>query len=237
MKESSTRENGRMLPGAKRKERKMFLPLVLGAAAILFVSVWGCTSTKPERSSESDGGGVQAVALDRPPQKTDIEPQDIRRMVERMVESLLADSRIVDYARGECPVLDIEPIQNKTKTELDMTSISDSMRTMLIRSRRFRFVDRSTAKKDIAIFDEQARLLPGDSTKAVRSGQRLAAQMYLTGTLTDMVNSIWKVSSPLKKLTDHYYKLSMWLKDSRTDEIIWSDEQEIRKMGNLPFWR
>ena len=172
---------------------------------------------------------VYESELDRTPLTTKIEPQDIRRTVEKMAESLIADPGVLDATKGERPVLDIEPMKNRSQMIVDMQSITDSVRMRLIRSRLFRFVDRSTAGADIAIMDEQAQLGLSDPRKAIRPGQQTAAQMYLTGSLTDMVTRVGRV-------TDHYYKFTMILKDLRTGEIVWTDEQEIRKVANRPMF-
>ncbi len=172
---------------------------------------------------------VYESELDRTPLTTKIEPQDIRRTVEKMAESLIADPGVLDATKGERPVLDIEPMKNRSQMIVDMQSITDSVRTRLIRSRLFRFVDRSTSGADIAIMDEQSQLGLTDPRKAIRPGQQTAAQMYLTGSLTDMVTRAGRI-------TDHYYKFTMILKDLRTGEIVWTDEQEIRKVANRPMF-
>jgi hypothetical protein len=172
---------------------------------------------------------VYESELDRTPLTTKIEPQDIRRTVEKMAESLIADPGVLDATKGERPVLDIEPMKNRSQMIVDMQSITDSVRMRLIRSRLFRFVDRSTSGADIAIMDEQAQLGLTDQRKAIRPGQQTAAQMYLTGSLTDMVTRVGRI-------TDHYYKFTMILKDLRTGEIVWTDEQEIRKVANRPMF-
>ena len=159
---------------------------------------------------------------------TRIEPQDIRLTVEHMVESLLQDSNVLDFTKGERPVLDIEPMKNKSQMIVDMKSITDSVRMRLLRSRQFRFVDRSTSGADITIMDEQAQLGLVDPNKAIRPGQGTAAQMYLTGELTEMSNHAGRI-------TDRYYKFSMTLKDLRSQEIVWADEQEIRKRTTRPM--
>jgi len=167
--------------------------------------------------------------LDRAPLTTRIEPQDVRRTVEKMVESLIADPGVLDATKGERPILDIEPMKNRSQMIVDMKSITDSIRKGLIRSRLFRFVDRSTAGADIAIMDEQAQLGLTDPRKAIRGGKQSAAQMYLTGDLTEM-------STRVGRITDRYYKFSMILKDLRSGEIVWADEQEIRKVANRPMF-
>ena len=172
---------------------------------------------------------VYESELDRTPLTTRIEPQDIRRTVEKMTESLLSDANVLDFTKGERPVLDIEPMKNRSQMIVDMKSITDSVRMRLIRSRQFRFVDRSTSGADITIMDEQAQLGLTDPRKAIRGGQGTAAQMYLTGELTEMSNRAGRI-------VDRYYKFSMILKDLRSQEIVWADEQEIRKVANRPMF-
>ena len=133
--------------------------------------------------------------------------------------------KAVEATKGKRPVLDIAPMKNRSgETSLNMSSITDSVRMRLIRSRLFRFVDRSTAGADIKIMDEQAQLGLTDSRKAIKPGKQLAAEMYLTGTLYEMYNQ-------MDRNTDRYYKFSMILKDLSSGEIIWTDEQEIRKVA------
>ena len=172
---------------------------------------------------------VYESELDRTPLTTKIEPQDIRRTVEKMAESLIADPGVLDATKGERPVLDIEPMKNRSQMIVDMQSITDSVRTRLIRSRLFRFVDRSTAGADITIMDEQAQLGLTDRRKAIRPGQQSAAQMYLTGELTEMSQSDGRT-------LHRYYKFSMILKDLRSGEIVWADEKEISKVTNRPMF-
>lgn len=193
--------------------------MMSAVAAALLAAVSGCATAPHVYESE----------LDRAPMTSRIEPQDIRRTVEKMAESLISDAGVLDATGGKRPVLDIEPMKNRSQMIVDMKSITDSVRTRLIRSRLFRFVDRSTAGADITIMDEQAQLGLTDPKKAVRPGRQSAAEMYLTGSLTDMVTRVGRT-------TDHYYKFTMILKDLRTGEIVWTDEQEIRKVSVKPIF-
>ena len=183
----------------------LFGALALGA---------GCTSP-----------AVYEADLDRAPMTAKIEPQDIRRTVEAMAESLISDPVVLEASGGKRPVLDIEPMKNRSSLMVDMKSITDSVRTRLIRSRLFRFVDRSTTGVDIAIMDEQAQLGLTNPSQAIRGGQQIAAQMYLTGSLMDMVTRAGRT-------TNRYYKFTMILKDLRTGEIVWTDEKEISKTSH-----
>ena len=168
---------------------------------------------------------VTEVPLDRTAATTRIEPQDIRRTAEKMVESLLVAPGVKEFVSNRRPVLDIEPMQNRTMQHIDMTSLTESVRMQLLRSGMFRFVDRSatgTAATDVERINQEGQLGLVDPGKAVKAGQQTALDMYLTGTLSEIRNDSGRS-------TDEYYKFSMILKDLRTGEIVWADEQEIRK--------
>jgi uncharacterized protein (TIGR02722 family) len=174
---------------------------------------------------------VKEVPLDRPAATTKLEPQDVRRTVEKMVESLLVAPNVKEYVSGRRPVLDVEPMKNRTSQHIDMLSLTESVRMQLLRSSLFRFVDRSsagTALNDIERINQENQLGLVDSSAAVKAGQQTALDMYLTGTLSEIKNTTGRT-------TDQYYKFSMILKDLKSGEIVWADEQEIRKAGTKPL--
>jgi uncharacterized protein (TIGR02722 family) len=167
------------------------------------------------------------VSLDRQPMTHRLEPQDIRRTVENMVASMQQDISSEDlsefgYTIGSRPILDIFPVRNNTSQHLDMQSFTDSLRNSLNRTRMFRFVDRSTSQNDITIINEQVLGGLTDPNLAIRPGQQFAAQMTITGAVSEMKTRNGRV-------TDAYYNFSLQLKDLRTGVLIWTDEQEIRK--------
>ena len=165
---------------------------------------------------------ARETQLDRKAMTAALEPQDVRRTVEKMVDSMLQDYEYIAEANGNRPVLDISGIKNRSSMHIDMTSITDSIRTKLLRSRRFRFMDRTTSADDLEFMNDQALNGLTDQSKAVRAGQQSAAQMYLYGALTEMRQNVGGI-------TDRYFKFTLNLKDLKSGEIIWSDEQEIRK--------
>ena len=189
----------------------------MAGAAAAAVMMTGCATTP----------AVREVALDRAPITSKLEPQDVRRTVEKMAESLLSAPGVREAVGGTRPVLDVEPLKNRTTQHVDMVSITDSLRMQLLRSGLFRFVDKSTSGTDIEFMDAQANLGLTDQKKAVRLGQQSAAQMYLTGALTEIKNQVGRT-------VDQYYKFSMVLKDLRSGELVWADEQEIRKESVKP---
>ncbi len=195
---------------------KTFVWMAMGVAGAALLT--GCATSTP---------AVREVQLDRSPMTHKLEPQDVRRTVEKMAESLVSAPGVKEAVGGTRPVLDVEPLKNRTTQHVDMVSITDSLRMQLLRSGLFRFVDKSTSGTDIEFIDAQANLGLTDPKKAIKAGQQSAAQMYLTGALSEMKNQVGRT-------VDQYYKFSMILKDLRSGEIVWADEREIRKESTRP---
>lgn len=165
---------------------------------------------------------ARETQLDMKPKTAALEPQDVRRTVEKMVDSMLADQDFIAEVGGRRPVLDITCLKNRSTMHLDMASITDSIRTKLVRSRKFRFMDRTTSADDLQFMNDQALNGLTDAKKAVRAGKQSAAQMYLYGALTEMRDQT-------NGVTDRYFKFTLNLKDLSSGELVWTDEQEIRK--------
>ena len=198
----------------------MKFQMMLGVAAAAILC--GCAMTARE------------TQLDRQAMSAALEPQDVRRTVEKMVDSMITDADVIKEVGGNKPVLDISGIKNRSTMHLDMNMITSSIRTKLIRSRLFRFVDRTTAAADLQFMNDQALNGLTDQRKAVRAGQQSAAQMYLYGELSEMRQDVDDTSENWTDITftsstDRYFKFNLNLKDLRTGEIVWTDEQEIRK--------
>ena len=185
--------------------------LMIGVAAVAASVLSGCATTQ-----------ARETQLDRKAMSAALEPQDVRRTVEKMVDSMLADQDFIAEIGGKKPVLDVSGIQNRSTMHVDMASITASIRTKLLRSRKFRFMDRTTSADDLQFMNDQALNGLTDQKKAVRAGRQSAAQMYLYGALTEMRDQT-------NGVTDRYFKFTLNLKDLSSGELVWTDEQEIRK--------
>ena len=137
--------------------------VVIAAIAATFSS--GCSTSTIATETQLDRKAMTAA----------LEPQDVRRTVEKMVDSMLADQEFIAEIGGKRPVLAITGIKNRSSMHLDMRSITSSIRTKLLRSRRFRFMDRSTAADDLQIMNDQALNGMTDQSKAVKMGRQSAA--------------------------------------------------------------
>lgn len=190
--------------------KKTILLPAAALAAALFVS--GCASTIEY------GDPTSAKPL-----STDFGSSDLQQIATSMVDSMLATAPLP--ADGRRPVLIIDPVKNKTMQHIDTESITDSIRTRLIRSGRFTFQDRTTEaslQQELA-YQQQAASNP------VQFGQQVAAEYMLTANLSEIEQKFGRV-------TDVYYKFTLNLRNLRTGTLDWADEKEIRKTKVRPIF-
>lgn len=160
--------------------------------------------------SYGDSKGVELVS-------NEFGSTDLQRLAENMTRSLVQ----VPSIRGKR--LTLADVQNKTSEYIDTAEITKSIRVQLMKAGTVRFV------ADVSHMEGQTQELMRqnqsglyDKSKSKKIGKMLGADFRLTGG----ISSIVKKNSDIK---DVYYKLSLELVDNETGELVWADEQEIRK--------
>jgi uncharacterized protein (TIGR02722 family) len=143
---------------------------------------------------------------------------DMQLIAKKMIESM-AGSNIA--GSNGAPVVMIGKMRNRTSEHIDMTMLSNKVRTQLVQSGRFRFADVQN-RGDIAEEYEYQQSGYVDPDQARGPGSQTGAEYLLTGTLTANVQQVGK-----NKLV--YYKATFQLTNLLTSEIAWTDEKEIRK--------
>jgi len=189
---------------------RAFLPIVCASGVIVAFS--GCSSTVSYRDPTS-----------AKPISTDFGSNDLQQTVNTMVNSMLTFPPIVEMTKNRRPILEVARVNNKTMQHIDTQSITDSIRTRLIRSGKFRFTDRSTDDQSIQEIKDQQESGLNDQNAAVQFGQGASAEYLL-------VANISEIKQKASGVVDVYYKITMSLKNLRTGILEWSDEQEIRKV-------
>ncbi|ATF08587.1 Lipoprotein YcfM, part of a salvage pathway of unknown substrate [Candidatus Enterovibrio altilux] len=147
---------------------------------------------------------------------------DLQKIAVDMTDSMLNSSKIAEIIRDNHPILFVESIKNKTAEHIDTESITDSISTRLLQSKKFRFVDmtRMDAVHDQLNFQKNSILV--NNSTATQFGEMVSAQYMLYGNLS----SINKRTSNDENV---YYKMTMRLIDLESGMIEWADETEIRK--------
>ena len=144
---------------------------------------------------------------------------DMQLIAKKMVNSLVSSQSVAE--RSETPIVIVGKMRNRTSEHIDMHALSDKVRTALIQSGGFRFVD-AMNRRDIAEEYDYQQSGYVDATEAKGPGSQTSADYLLTGTLTSNIQQVGK-----DKLV--YYKATFQLTDLLSTEIVWTDEKEIRK--------
>ena len=119
------------------------------------------------------------------------------------------------------PIIILETPKNRTTEHIDMNSLYDHIKTALIQSGRFSFLDKA-ARGEIAGEYEYQGSGYVDPDQAKGPGQQKAAEYLMGGVVTSTIQQVGS-----NKLV--YYKATFELTDILTTEIIWTDQKEIRK--------
>ncbi len=152
----------------------------------------------------------------------DFSSSDLQQIAASMVDSLLVSPTVAKTMGQRAPVLLVDQIKNKSMEHIDTESITDSIRTKLIQSGKFQFVDRQTDQAAINEINLQKNSPYIDKTKTIEIGKQYGAEYLLTG-------SISEISQSNNRLTDVYFKFTLNLKNLTTGLLEWSSEKEIRK--------
>jgi penicillin-binding protein activator len=185
---------------------KAILKLFAVAAVLAFLAA-GCATTVEYGDATS-----------AKPISTDFGSSDLQLIAAKMVDSMLSSEAMVEITASGRPVLIVDSVKNKTMQHIDTESVTDSIRTKLIRSRKFNFQDRTTEQA----LNQELAYQQVAATNAVASGQQTAAEYMLTSNLSEIEQNQGRVK-------DVYYKFTMSLRNLKTGILEWADEQEIRK--------
>jgi len=179
------------------------------AVAILSFALAGCAGPRAFTRGTYEDPKTIALLDDR------FNENDMQLIAKKMVGSM------VSGLSANSPAIMIGKMRNRTTEYIDLSSLSDKIKTELIQSDKLRFVD-ALNRRDIAEEYEYQQSGYVDPDQAKSPGSQTSSGYILTGTLTSNIQEVGK-----DKLV--YYKATFQLTDILTSEIVWSDEKEIRK--------
>lgn len=177
-------------------------------ATALLVS--GCT-----RVQYGDATATETVTVD-------FGSTDLQMIASQMVDDLLTFPPVVQITMQRRPVVFVDRVQNRTVEHIDTESVTDSIRTRLIQSGKFRFVDMTVVDRVRQQMDFQTQSGMVDPATAVTLGRQIGAEFMLYGALTSIVKRD-------NRTKDVYYKFTLNMMNLETGIIEWSSEKEIRK--------
>ena len=144
---------------------------------------------------------------------------DMQQMADTIVEAMLGCPDIKNAKTP--PTIALAKVANRTEEHIDTDSLTDMIRTNLIKSRKVKFVDRKSRGE---LDEEYAYGETGKVSKetAKKAGKQIGVDYLLNGA---MATNIQQVAND--KLI--YYKLTMNLTNTDTSIIDCSEEKQIRK--------
>ncbi len=143
---------------------------------------------------------------------------DMQSMADTIVKAVVACPEIGADKR---PVVIVDQVKNNTEEHIDMQSLTDKIRTALIKTRRVKFVDKEARET----LDEEYRYNEAGNVakeKQKKRGKQTGADYVMRGA---MATNIQQVGND--KFI--YYKLTMNLTNLETSEIDCTEEKELRK--------
>lgn len=144
---------------------------------------------------------------------------DMQQMAETVIKAMVDCGYVRNAPKP--PVVIVEKVQNRTEEHIDTVSMTDKIRTALIKSGKVRFVN----KTERGTLDEEYDYNAGGNVSgptAKKRGKQIGADYILSGALATNVQQVGN-----DKFI--YYKLTMNLTNLEESTIDCTEERELRK--------
>ena len=144
---------------------------------------------------------------------------DMQLVAKKMVGSLeVWESQLELEAK---PVIILGMPRNRTTEHIDMQALYDHVKTALIQSGKFTFLDKASRPELAEEYQYQGSgYVRADEAKG--PGQQKAAEFLLDGVVSSTIQQVGN-----DKIL--YYKATFELTDILTSEILWTEQKEIAK--------
>lgn len=190
--------------------KKTLLP-ILGIGTSSLILGLGCKPVTNYNSAQA----IETV-------NADFGSTDLQIIANKIVASLIASNRLQSDASapGQLPLVSITRLRNGTSEHIDTKSITDKIRTALIKSGKVRF---SALDMQQDLMDQYVlqNFMASNATRKV-VGNQIGSKYILGGDISSIVKRAGRVK-------DVYFKVNLQLTNIATAEIEWADEVEIRK--------
>lgn len=147
---------------------------------------------------------------------------DMQQMADTIIKAVVACDYVSKSKKP--PVVIVEKVQNRTEEHIDTVSMTDKIRTALIKSGKVRFVN----KEERGTLDDEYKYGEAGNVSgptAKKRGNQIGADYILSGALATNVQQVGN-----DKFV--YYKLTINLTSLETSTIDCTEEREVRKKFN-----
>ena len=146
---------------------------------------------------------------------------DMKIMADALVDSLIKHPIIANQKKT--PIFQVEKVTNSTSEHIDMLSLTDKIRTVLIKSGKVQFHDKGERETLSEEYDYQNKSGNVSKETAKERGHQIGSDYILSGDFSSNVQELGA-----RKVI--YYKLTLKATDIKTGIINWTDEKEIKKL-------
>jgi len=185
------------------------------AAAALLILLGACANSTPSVGGKVVYGDAKAVEG----VTNEFGSTDLQSIAESMARSLGQHAA----AFPTRPLVTIADVKNKTSEYIDTRSITDTIRTQLLKSGTMRFAT------DIAGMQNQTDELVRQNSSGLYKNNTTAKTGKMEGAKYRLEGAISSIVKQNRDVKDVYYKFSLTLTDIEAGAIDWADEKEIRK--------
>ena len=144
---------------------------------------------------------------------------DMQQMADTIIKAMVSCAYVANAPKP--PVVIVEKVQNRTEEHIDTASMTDKIRTALIKTGKVRFVNKEARG---TLEDEYNYNASGNVSgpTAKKRGSQIGADYILSGAIATNVQEV----GDQKYI---YYKLTMNLTGMESSTIDCTEEREIRK--------
>jgi uncharacterized protein (TIGR02722 family) len=126
----------------------------------------------------------------------------------------------------EPPIITLAGVKNKTSDYIDTNAISGRIRAQLTRSGNVRFV------ASISEMQNQVDELKRQNQTGLYANQTISRMGNMTGSRYRVEGEITSIVKQNKNIKDVFYNLHLTMFNNETGEIVWEDDQDIRKTAS-----
>ena len=144
---------------------------------------------------------------------------DMQQMADTIIKAMVACPWVGNAPKP--PVVIVERVQNRTEEHIDTVSMTDKIRTALIKTGKVRFVNKEERGTISDEYDYNASGNVNEVT-AKKKGKQIGADYILSGGLATNIQQVGN-----DKFV--YYKLTMNMTNLDTSTIDCTEEKEVRK--------
>lgn len=144
---------------------------------------------------------------------------DMQQMADTVIKAMVACNYVSNAPKP--PVVIVQKVQNRTEEHIDTVSMTDKIRTSLIKTGKVRFVNKEERGTISDEYDYNANGSVSGPTQK-KKGSQIGADYILSGAMATNVQEVGNDKYI-------YYKLTMNLTNLETSTIDCTEEREIRK--------